>query len=456
MMNSKKLCFWLLIFATVIAICSSPSAQAAEKHETVITIWHAMPQEYSSLFDSIMNEYPAKTSGLVRVITRRFNSQDDLHKAIHTGSVHPDVALIDTRWQGEFLRRHKLIPMEDLIHQVAGNSVYIVFKMDTFAPMWDSSCLNKKLISIPFTGYNRALIINNQVLSRYSKKTPTSWGDLIEISKAIAKGTEKENVAGGEKTWAFAIPTERGPEDLAAFFQVFLWQVDRDLVEPFMDGELAAFDGVEGVAILNMFKDMVYKHHIAPPVGADKCKVAMVIGSPQDYLTISKCTSDVKVVRWPGKVNSRNDLIVFSFVVFEGADKEKKEKIWHLLYEACEFKANLKWSLATPFLPPNKQVTLSPDYFEYLKAHPGMKTFLDQMKNARVGVLDEKREKVARILGEKIRACIDKQGDSRQYLEEAANQANIILDPGGTLRAKKAQLNSMGKYVDTVWVKDVQ
>ena len=439
----------LALFGTLLLAGSSPAVADG----TVITVWHALPGENSPLFEQIINTYPNKTKGLVRLDIRRFETPYDLHQALLSGKEKPNVALIDTRWQEEIDQVSKIVYMEDLIKEKVGNSVYIVFKMDTFPQMWKSSKNNDKLMSMPFTGFNRALIVNNDVLAKYTKKRPKVWKDFITINKEIAK-KKGECESDDSNSWTFLIPSNGTPEELAEFYQVMLWQTNRGIFEPFMDGELVAFDGPEGKYVLGLMVDLIHKHRVSPPVKVDKSQVGMFIGTPREYLKMKEQGIDVQVVRWPGNKTSRNNLTVYGFVVFEGADKQKMDKIWHLIYDASEFESSTKWALQTPFLPQNKQVTLSPGFFAYIKGYPGIKRFVQQLKNARVAKMSIKKAKVMKILGENIRMCLNNRISVDKCIEASAQHANLIMDPEGHLRAKKEQMKSISGYVDKVWEKD--
>jgi hypothetical protein len=418
---------------------------------TVITIWHALPAEYSTLFDSVMNTYPGKTNGMVKLDIRRFDSLDALHKALLEPGHTPDMALIDTGWQEEINRHKPLKLMEDLILEKVGRSVFIVFKMDTFPEMWAASKSGEKLMSMPFTGYNRALIVNNSIFSRHSKKPPKTWKEVIDIGKVIAGETPHDHP---DKNWGFIMPSGDTPEELAMFFQLLLVQMNKDILEPFLDGDLVAFDGPEGRYVLGMMADMIHKHRIHPASPVEKEKVAMFVGCPRDYLKLMEQGKSVSVIRLPSHKNYLSDLVVYSFVVFNGPDEKKMDKIWHLLYDSCEFQPALKWSMETCYLPPNKQVTLSPGYFSYLNGYPGMKIFLQQVKNSRPTTMSKDKARVMTILGENIRLCLDKKIGVDECIDASSKHANMIMDPQGALRAKKEQLKEIGLFVDKVWEKD--
>jgi len=447
----SKLSVLAIFFIVFVVINIWAPAVWARSNQTVITIWHSLPKRYHSLFNSMVGEYIGTLHGLVKVNMVTFDTSEQLRQKLLRGKEHPDIALIDTRWQEVIAKKYQIYYMEDLMRNLVGNSIFVHFKTDTFKSIWKSCLRGKDLFSMPFMAYNRALLINEEIVELLEiKKKPRKWEDIIVIGQEIVK--PRSGAAG--KFWAFYIPAEAPPEKLAEFYQVFLWQWNRDIYEKFMGGELSGFDSAEGKSILKMMVDMIHVYKIAPLGAVNKEKVAMFIATPREYLSGVERGKRYKVVRWPGRARSSNDLVVYSFIVFKGPKKRKLEKIWNLIYHLCEFKSCLKWALATPFLPPNKQVVLSPDYFSFLQGRPGMRKFLQQLKNSKVSVRDERKAKILRILGENMKLAFANRISVDKCLRKSAEDCNAILDPSGKLRQKRNELRELESFVKQVWDKD--
>ncbi|MFP4497754.1 MAG: extracellular solute-binding protein [Vulcanimicrobiota bacterium] len=416
--------------------------------ENNITLWHSLPLENSRLFEEIMNKYVAETNGLITLNVVRFDSMDDLHQKLLEGGALPDIALIDTEWQKALNEKHNVVFAEDLILENVGKTVFIVFKMDTFKEMWEASKQNGKLLTLPFTGFNQALLIDEEVYKENNCKIyPKKWGDLVKIHKQI-------NSNGNERIWTFAFPDYDDPELLAGFFQLLVWQMDSDVFEIFQDGELACFDSNQGRAALQTMHNMINKDKTSIEEDSTDGKMALSIGTPADYIEAVQMGKSVKVLKMPGHSKSANDLTVYSFMIFNKNNKRKLSKIWYLLYEACEFESALKWSLATKYLPNNHQVTRSPKYFVHMNQYPGLKIFIQQLKNAKVSELDEQKQKSMQILGMNIRRALENQMDIETALSESVNSANLIMDPKGDLRNKRAEMKAVNKFVKEAWSQD--
>lgn len=448
--KNKLIVFGLLLITIFLIV--NPATPSAYAKQRVITVWHALPKKHTPLFEALILEYQNTLHNMARFEIIAFETPKQLHDKLIEGKEKPDIALIDARWLKAVKGKYDLVCIEDFIKSNIGNSVFISFKNDMFKSMWKHSKQDGKLFSMPFCAFNRALLVDARVMEMLKlKKHPRMWGDLIVIGKKYMKDGPK---AGCEKEWAFYIPAGENPEAIAAFFQVFLWQIDRDVVEPFLGVDLAGFDSAEAKRVLAMLVDMVHKHKIASLEPVGKNKAMMFIGTPEDYLFLNQTGGNIKVVPWPGKRRSKNDLTVYSFVMFNSKDQNKLEKMWNMIYHVCEFKSGLKWALATPYLPPNKQVMLSPDYFSFLEGNPGMRTFLQQLKNSHITTMDARKVVAMKILGQHIKMALAKEMAVEDCLNEAADKCNKLYDPDGKYREKKEELRSLGDLVMIVWDMD--
>jgi ABC-type glycerol-3-phosphate transport system substrate-binding protein len=448
-MSIRKGTTLLTLAAVIFLVLSTAAQQPAFASRGEITIWHALPADNTALFNKVIEDFEQRNHGMVKITSRVFNCCHSLHNELLKTTETPDIALIDTRWQRALVNRHKVVPAQDLMSKYMGSSVGIMFRLDTFDQMLDACRIDGKLFSLPMMGYNRALLVNRDILNTFSiDKHPTNWGEIITIGKQVCDADPNDDI------WGFLIPTEESPEHLATFFKVFMWQSGRDIIEPFMNGEMVAFDTSDGKAVLGMFVDMVRKHGISPGAAVDRSKVAMTIGTPQDYLEMMKEGKDIRVIRWPGKSGTANDLITYGFMVFDKGNEWKHEKAWHLLYNATEFKNQSVLALQTPYLPRHKQVTLSPPYFQLIQQYPGLRVFLDQTKHSRTGIRNPERQQIMTILGENIRMALQGTMSVDEAINSASEKANQILDPYGTLRTRKQELDTINDFVDKTWLRE--
>lgn len=439
---------FILIFMLILGVSTAEDVQASQSDSMYvdITMWSAVPQRHRTMFKNMVDEYLETNHGMVKVHHVFFDNQQEIHEELLNGTRRPDIAIIDNEWQKAIHEKHEALFMEDIVKNFVGNSLFISFKNDTYKQMWDSSLYNDKLLTMPFYGVNRALIVNRDILDQHQiKDKPANLKELIAAAKKISEDKRHK---------AFYIPISEGAEEMARFYQVLLWQQGKDIWEAFMDGELSGFHNNEGKSAINILYDMIYTHKIASSDKVSKQDCAFFIATPDEYLTMLQNGVNVEIISWPGISRSGNNLSVKSFMVFKGADDRKVEKMWQLIYFLSEFKNNLKWSLATPYLPPNKQIVLSPFYFQHMEARPGLRIFLQQLANSRMNHLDMRKYEAMNLLGETLLAVIANRVNTEEFLQTAAKNIDLVLDPEGKLRKQRDQLQDLDTLIQTFWNRD--
>lgn len=391
-------------------------AGASGDSSNSFTFWYALPQEHNSLMTHLISEFN-KEKPYHTITARNFKSQQELYSALLDGKETPDVALIDASWQEELIKSGKIVSVEDQMLKIA-SSIRVVAKMDTYKPLWNSCVSGEKLWTMPYFAINHALMYNPEMFkSKAITKPPVTWADLVDMGKKLT------DPASG--SWGFYIPMSGTPKEVAYLYQIFLWQAGGEIFNP---EELKVMYNSEfGQKALQFWVDVIHTHKIAPsrPL-EDLSRVAMLVGTPKELLNASRKGVNFKVVSWPTKKKMVGDIEVTSVAIFKNSP-ERVEKMWHFVYWLTEFPQGLKWTLATPYLPANRQVTLSPGYFEYLEKNPGLRTFLALLDKgyAKPGI--KNYERVMNDLGEKICEALSGRMTVQDALNKGAARANTMI-----------------------------
>ena len=262
----------------------------------------------------------------------------------------------------------------------------------------------------------------NQILGTKDKqitKPPVCWGGIVEMGKKITDPSRG--------IWGFYIPMSSSPKELAYLYQIFLWQAGGEVYNP--DELRVVYNSEFGQKALQFWVDVIHKHKIAPSRPDDLSKVAMLVGTPKELLDSYKKGIKFNVVGWPIRKKSVGDIEVTSLAIFK-TSPDRLEKMWQFVYWLTEFPQASKWSMATHYLPANKQVTLSPEYFQYLEKNPGLRTFLALLEKgyAKPGI--KNYELVMNDLGEKIFEALSGRITVQDALNRAAVRANSIIREG--------------------------
>lgn len=394
---------------------------AAQPPARIITFWYALPARHAQALEALLPAWREKNSQWT-LQTKRFETEEELLIALERGSQRPSVALIDPEWTDNLAQRHLLVPAEDLMMGM-GSSVRVGFKLDIFSPMW-AACQSGdgKLYTVPAFGSSHALLYNKTIFAAGKiAKAPASWGEVVTLSKKLTKADAGQ--------WGFVLSHD-DPEELGLLYQVFLWQAGGELYSN--EQKSFRFREVAGVSTGQFLVDLVQKYRVTPSqTPSDLSTAAMTLGTYEDLLALEARGVPVGVAPLPKKINSVSDLDVWSVAVLP-AERNTQEKSWQFAIWLTDFPQALSFGLSAPYLPANKQVTLSPDYFIYLQSHPGVRVFLAQLVRGRENPGVPHFNRILSAIGERLQAAMDAKMPVTDAIDEAAIAAGKILhEPEG-------------------------
>ncbi|MCQ2735800.1 MAG: extracellular solute-binding protein [bacterium] len=375
-----------------------------------IVFWNAMTEDQNKIVQDLSAKYHEKNPS-INIETKRFASQEELYNALMSSDKNslPDLAAIDAGWQGDLIGASKLLPVEDYILK----SVKIALKMDTYAPLWKGSVYADKLYSLPYFAYNYALVYDADAFAAHGIKTPPA--NRAQLFKYASKLTDK---AAGKH--GFYVPINASARYMSIYFNNFVSQADTEgktVCEKGLDGKSAEKD-------VFFLKDMLYTHNVASHEHIKNA--AMFFGTPEDLINASGNGRNLKVVRWTGK-NKEPNICLTNLAIMDKAGANPEET-WFFIYYLAEFPQLQKLALNSPVLPANKQVTLSPDYFQRLEKYPGLRMFLTLMgKGYVVGM--SKQEILSKNYGSAIKAALSNKKDVKKAVEEAMDVINPVILP---------------------------
>jgi|GEM_PF-1121919 len=407
-----------LLCVCFFVLCPASAAVKSEKGNAAFNFWYCLPPEYNAQMTELIQEFN-KEKPHSAIVPRNFRTPRELYAALLDGKETPDIALIDASWQEELIGKGAIASVEDQMLKIA-TSIRVVAKMDTYKPLWKSCVNGEKLWTMPYFAINHALLYNPEMFKNKAiTKPPVSWGEIVDLGKKLT-----DSATG---VWGFYLPLGASPKDLAYLYEIFLWQAGGNVENP---GELkVAFDSEFGQKALQFWVDVIHKHKIAPSRSLPDLKnVGMCVGSTKEYLDSVKKGVTLKVVNWPIKNKEVGDIEVTSVAIFNSSP-ERIDKMWQFTYWLTEFPQAIRWSMATHYLPANKQVTLSPGYFEYLQKNPGLRTYLALLEKgaAKPGMKDWDYEAIMTELGDRISEALTGRLTVQDALNKAALRANSMI-----------------------------
>ena len=206
-------------------------------------------------------------------------------------------------------------------------------------------------MSLNLTAYNYAFVYDVDALAEKKITTPpTNRNQIFNFAKKL---TDSETGIYG-----FYLPAGKDVE-IAYVFNIFLAQISPE--DQVLD--VTGLDGVNAEKILYYLDDLLNTYKYAQC--DDPAKSPMFIGTPEDVVKAYSKRENLKAVNWAGK-NKVGNTVLTNLALMTKIDAQP-ETAWFFMYYLTEFPQLQKFVLASPVFPANKQVTLSPNYFEFLQ-----------------------------------------------------------------------------------------
>jgi len=367
-------------------------AFAKDSSKETLNFWYSMPETYKSTFENIITSFNEGNKFNMVIKTTYFAKEKELKTALLNGKDLPDIAMIDSSWQKMLIEQNKIVAVEDQIKAIS-TMLMIVIKNDTFKPVFEACKTDNKVWTMPYYATNHALIYDKTVFdAKKIKKLPKTWTDIATVGQKLTDAKTGQ--------WGFALTTSNDPEKLADLFQIFLWQSKGELSAD-ANGNITC-DTKKAQSLLKFWLELASKYKVAPiALPDDFSQIAMFIGTAEDYMKQKNNGRDVNVMTLPKKEVQVTNLDVTSIAIMKN-DEKKIRKAWQFVYWLTEHQQAVKWAVASPYIPANKQVVLCPEYFHFMGEHPGMKIFVEQMKSVKIAGTKGQADEAMRSFGEKI------------------------------------------------------
>ncbi|MCL5037838.1 MAG: extracellular solute-binding protein [Chloroflexi bacterium] len=376
-----------------------------------MTIWCSLDSSEARVLNDLVSEYNKSNPGTIFTV-RNFDNPDILWRDLMTGEEMPNVALIPVEWQLGLIRAGRIVPIQTQLEKVSG-TVAVMARMDTFKPLIEACTENGVLWTLPLCARPYALIGDSDRLEAVNMDKIASWGDMIKWGRKLQENGAKN---------VFYLPVNGSPEDMGLLFEIMLWHGGGDLYDP--STRQVLFDSPKGVKTLAFLQDLVFKYGIANSGSASPEKSVFYTGTIKDMLQLESEGKRVRIVRFPvlpnsGATRNRTPFECLTLALFKNNNRDV-EKAYHMAYYLREFKSSLKWILRTPYLPAHKQVTMNPEFFQYMSVHPGVKDFLVAMEISRPSYNDPAYFEVLKIIGAEVQKALKNPGATPESALRAA------------------------------------
>lgn len=414
---------WLCMAAAATAVDRVAGARPQPPPDPPIRFWYALPEPQGARFEALLRRY-AQEHARVRLEPRNFASAEELRAALLKGGEQPHLALIDATWQAELIQAGRLIQAEEWMDRT-GAMTKVILKADNFPIMWAAVQHDGKAWTLPAFATGHALLYDSDMLTQGGVKiAPRTWAELLLDAKLVHKKLPQ--------VWGFALSLDAAPRETGAILQLFA-----EAAGAAVPGATAwTLTDAPYAAALQFWVDLVEKYHVAS-VPVDRPRTAMFVGSLADLLTAQAQGRHLTATPLPKMKTQAADLDLYA-VALMNTDPQLAQRNWQMALWAVEFQQMLEWSTETPYLPANKQVTLSPGYYQYLEAHPGVRSFLAQLRAAHTAPALAAWPRILETLAEATHAAVEKKQPVRDALAAADQRARAMVQPPAVPLVKPA------------------
>lgn len=287
---------------------------------------------------------------------------------------------------------------------------------------WQPAVLNGKTYALPWILGTRLMFYNFELLNKAGfKDVPTTWNELIELNKKLAKFKPKIYGFG-------ANASER--HRLYKKFLPFFWSAGAQIFSA--DGKTCLLNSPEGVKALDYYAALCQDALLATQANLDDAfaqgKVAGVISG--DWLLKKLKTAPPKFVYTTalmpspdGQLSNRISFAGGEFLAVSAKSK-KKELAWRFI-KFLTRPDNEVFFCRNALIPTPSSVAAQADTFFLSNAN--YKTFIEQLQLAQTSPPQSHWVEIEQVIEDAVELAMYKKKSAKEALDEAAAKINALL-----------------------------
>jgi len=407
----------------MLVLCAGPIL--AKPAKIKLNYWHFLGGDIGKRHEQFVEEFN-KAHPDIEVVPlysgTAWTMRDKLLVSV-AGKQPPDISMIDQFWAAQLTSTGSLVKMETLMDGQDG-----VDKTDIDKIALATATVDGEIWTMPYAMSNIVLYYNRDMFRAAGldpNKPPSTWAELVDYAKILTRDVNRD---GKIDEWGLSFPVT-ADKGTVYYYIAFLWQAGGELYNK--DYTKVAFNSDEGVEALSFWIDLVHKYGVvplSPPTeGFATGRIAMEFASSSALQTRQqKCNFDLGVADMPVGKHKVTGVGGNNLAIFKNTP-EKEAAAWEFVKWMSSPEMNLKWSMATGYIPLRCSVRSSEAYNDYLKANPEVATIVSQSQFAKPRPNNETYPDVSRILGLAVEKALFGKEDPRKVLDEAAVEADEFI-----------------------------
>ncbi|MBI3924190.1 MAG: ABC transporter substrate-binding protein [Armatimonadetes bacterium] len=408
----------LLVFLVWLAALGPGLSQEPEGRVT-IEFWHALRGQRGRALELLVEDFNAAHPEIRVVpefkgpVDRPFsNDYATLYRALLEGLASgkpPAVAQVYENWTTELIGVDALVPVESFPGADAA-------ELRDFVPVFlEANRYAGRIWTLPFNKSIYVLFYNRKWLEQAGLTPPASWRELREASRKL---TQRTGLPG--------LVFQPGVDVFGHYLYAHGGR--------FFDDRGVAFDGAVGAEDLQYWLDLVHADRTALPT-LSALEVFANQGSGFLIETTSKIGRleqeprlDFGVVPLPEGSTRAYQIAGTNLAIFAAATPEQREAAWRFVRFLTSPAVTARWAKETGYLPVRTSAVESPDYAEFVRAHPHYAAGIQALPHAVVQPRLSGWESIRGILDDAMFAVLSRRDTPRNVLLQAAQFSRALLE----------------------------
>lgn len=400
---------------------AGPQVGASSGKPVVVRMWNGATGPGATALTSMVNEFN-HTHKHVFIKNRFITQSDQLLAKLSTAlkvNAEPTILLGDTPTNGpELLKSGKLLHLNGTIPTVDKEVFPAYVKATTYRGVQ---------FAVPYEGGDYALYYNKTEFKAAGiKHPPTTWAQVIRDSKKLTNPAKNR----------FGIYVPFGHSEWTVYtWEGMLWAEGGHFLNK--SKTAVAFDSPQGIAALTLWRNLLYKYHVAPltsfatPSNSDGEQafasglVAMLIDGPWDLTTFKSAHIDYGVTLFPAVKQYATNTGEGIIDVFNTSKPQVHGALQFIDWLMAPAHLAQWFSMIPGSMPIEAAVLNDPVYVK--SEAPYASVFNANQKYAHTRPTLVSYPQISAILGKEIDLVLHNDATPAKALATAAKQADAIL-----------------------------
>lgn len=432
--HSIHLSLIALVLAIVLAFGFVPlrgvAAQEATQAPVTIEFWHiftgALADQLNQLIADFEQEHPNIT---VKPVYVPYDAMLQNVLSAVAAQTPPAIAQLELTLNARLASEGALTPIESLLPADQAQAL-----KDSIIPsIRDANSFNGQLVTVPM-GYNSNVLYYNPALVKAAgldpaKDMPHTWDELIQVAQKL---TTDSNNDGDPEVWGYGFPTHA-----PWILEVRLWQSGADIFNA--DSTAVAFNSAAGVAMFDHYRQLADSKG-ALPVATDTAvnqltdlfaagRIAMFEQSSTAFAGIAtKATFDIGVSGFPTMGSEVYSMGGYNLGIFDKVSNDQKQAAATLAQWWASPEIAARWTKISNYMPGIQAAWDTDTLKAWLAEDPRRSVAASQMPNAHPRPAQADYPQISELLATAFEASINGQATSKDALDQAAQQADAVLN----------------------------